>query len=201
MRTSGACFAVVALEYAAPGTRRVLRDAGCSYLDAAGHCYLKASPGSVAPRLETDTATWVANAAVGAILGGTVPRAARLMQSAVNDATELHSGEAPTIDVLAHPVELLEWLVGDATARSLHPGAKAYLYASDPDDLLAKLPYHPRPQDEAAPAGLSIEGSTLLCCVQLKFANNNAENHLVEVNHGGGRLAILGTDDGRASAC
>jgi hypothetical protein len=127
--------AVVVAEYLHPSCRRVLRDAGCSFIDCAGHSYLHTKSSTGRPRsLSARDATSLA-------------RAHLVARSPADDQRFVlfgppAEGAPPGLGRVAHPVQLLEWLATVALASPMHPGLKAYLYASDPDDILATLPFH-----------------------------------------------------------
>ena len=56
---------------------------------------------------------------------------------------DLRAGRVPVADgVLANPIELLHWLVTQNAAVDFHPSVNAYIFSSDPDDILPFLPFH-----------------------------------------------------------
>ncbi len=129
--------AVLVAEQLPASARRVLRDAGCSFVDAAGHAFMHRVAGPGWPEVGPAVAARTARAVLEARSAGD--------QGWARFALRAGAQSPDGLVVLRHPVELLEWLTTLAAAREMHAGAKAYLYASDPDDILATLPFHPAP--------------------------------------------------------
>lgn len=153
---------MVVAEYLPRPAQRVLRDAGCSFVDRAGHCYLHPLVGRPAPPpLPADLAGAAATAALSSrVAAGDPDWADYLLDPAAGPGGRR---------LLRHPIELLEWLVTVGRAKEMHPGASAYLYASDPDDILATLPHHLLPTPKDTPSrplerpGVSLVGCGVLC--------------------------------------
>lgn len=110
----------------------VLTDARCSFMDQQGRFHL-ARPEALSGRSEA---------------------AAEFCKVVMERATDeggvteidLGAGRTPVSDgVLANPIKLLFWLITQGAAVDFHPSVNAYIFSSDPDDILPFLPFHPAP--------------------------------------------------------
>lgn len=147
--------AFVVAEYLPPAASRVLVDAGCSFADTTGHGHRHPHPGDAIELSEAEARSIAAEG-----LASRSPWRARL---ALRDTAKRRDG----LLLVHHPVELLEWIAAVPEMRAMHPGVKAYLYCSDPDDILATLPFHPRPLPDGVPSEVLAAGSTLIVCAEV----------------------------------
>jgi hypothetical protein len=119
------CFSATTDELAA-----VLDDAACSFMDADGRFHL-ARP-VVVSGSRPDVGEFCASVLSSAIDRRDVAR------------IDLGAGRDPVeADVLADPIKLLHWIISQAAAVDFHPTVNAYIFSSDPDDILPFLPFHP----------------------------------------------------------
>lgn len=117
------CFSATTDELAA-----VLDDAACSFMDSAGRFHL-ARP-VVVSGSRKDVGAFCAT-----ILAGAIDSSVRI---------DLGAGREPVqADALANPIKLLHWIIAQAAAVDFHPTVNAYIFSSDPDDILPFLPFHP----------------------------------------------------------
>lgn len=107
----------------------VLVDTRCSFLERSGRFHL-ARPDDVSGRSRE------AAAFCQILLDGPFAREQFC-------EIDLRAGRVPVADgVLANPIQLLHWLIGQDTAVDFHPTVNAYIFSSDPDDILPFLPFH-----------------------------------------------------------
>ena len=110
----------------------VLSDTRCSYMDSSGRFHL-ARP-EVLDGVRTDVGSYCQRVL------------AQLRRGDASATIDLGAGRVPVAaGVLANPVDLLHWLIGQANAVDFHPTVNAYIFSSDPDDILPFLPFHPAP--------------------------------------------------------
>jgi hypothetical protein len=121
------CFSAVTDELAS-----VLDAAACSFMDERGRFHL-ARP-VVASGQRRDIGEFC-----GAVL-------ARVGVGSSATRIDLGAGREPVEPgVLANPIKLLHWIITQAAAVDFHPTVNAYIFSSDPDDILPFLPFHPAP--------------------------------------------------------
>ena len=137
-------LSVVVLELATPEYRRVLDDARCSYLEASGAASVLVG-GMRHELVPAELLAGAASQALAAARGDPGrPRALLdLRPRTPGDRRAGVPGDLREVGFLADPIEMLWWLMGVHEARHVHSTLNAYLYSSDPDDILPFLPYHP----------------------------------------------------------
>jgi hypothetical protein len=175
---------VVLVEDASPGTRRALSDAGCAVLDGTGFVQRpRRRPVGVVGMVTATLGSELVRRAMAALDRGEVLRWAVLDQRV--GAGRTHDA-ARGASVARHPVELLEWLVTQPEIPQ--SGIRAYLNASDPDDILPRLPYFLGTKDEGVGAPEGPERLvTRACCATMFRSGGGAAPISVRLVLPGGR--------------
>lgn len=123
-------YSLLALEICSPELARVLEDARCSFVDADGRFHLR-RPEVISGR-RSDV--------------GDFARTLLEQPGAGSSSTtiDLTAGRVAGANAeIANPISLLHWLIAQRAAVDFHPTVNAYIGASDPDDILPFLPFHP----------------------------------------------------------
>jgi hypothetical protein len=180
---------------------QVLRAVGCGYADGAGVLHLPKRPGpatELAPATEpapdrvAESVRWAIGeqvaddsgrfALIDLYCGGRDPLAAR----------DLSGLARPPEQLIVNPIGLLGWLATLSVTRRAHSAMLAYLLASDPDEILPFLPWHPKgPEFVLEDGEVRVRGASVVSAVQVREARDWRTGGDVLVLPGGS-TAVLG---------